>query len=146
MALLIKSTTSNDEVEKNQDFSDSCNCEELCKSVIRSEEKIITTTTTIGTTTTIKTKDDDDYDDDSDDSDEKHVKKQSEETQESGEVEEEEEEEYVGVICARDRDLVERNFSSFCHMKCFNRCTRFEIRDDEGNDQILKYVIAHRES
>lgn len=156
--LLIQSTTSNDEVDKNSDSLDVCNCEELCNAVIKSEnnvkeEKTTTTTTTIMTTTTKKVNDDDDDDDDdydSDESDEKKVKKKKQsqgvEEDEDRKVEEEEEKEDDGVICARNRDLVERNFSSSCHMKCFNRCTQFEIRNGTENVQIFKYVVAHRES
>lgn len=50
------------------------------------------------------------------------------------------------TICARDRDLNDRTFSSVCDMFCYNHCTKFRMVEVIEN-KIKKYVtIAHRPS
>ncbi len=48
----------------------------------------------------------------------------------------------VFVICARNRDEVDRTFRSVCHMMCYNNCTRYRIRKIVDFDEIITYVSA----
>ncbi|XP_051175006.1 uncharacterized protein LOC127290470 [Leptopilina boulardi] len=48
------------------------------------------------------------------------------------------------IICARDRDYDDRSFPSICHMRCFNRCTRFGLQTLDDSDEDIKVYALYR--
>lgn len=43
------------------------------------------------------------------------------------------------TICARDRDHEDQTFPSVCHMMCYNRCTEFHRKNQDGVDRVFIY-------
>ena len=74
------------------------------------------------------------------------LKRNSSDERTFGLLDEDTDEDDDSTICARNRDMVDRTFSSVCHMMCYNRCTRYRTLEIKEDDEKSVYLAAFRES